>query len=131
MRSIRLPYVQLTDATDCVDDTASVHYNTVVNRNGVPAVDWNSAEHMRRVGQYQLGVIIGYNAMPPVKGRGSFVFVHICKGPRSPTAGCTALEMNALQSLAAWLDPRARPVVVQVPAGVYPRVRDMWTLPEL
>jgi D-alanyl-D-alanine dipeptidase len=131
MRSIHLPYLQLTDAIECVDDTASVHYNTVVNRNAVPAVDWKSAEHMRRVAQYRLGVIIGYNALPPVKGRGSCIFFHIWAGPRSTTVGCTALEMKALESLMAWLDRRARPVVVQVPAAVYPRVRDMWMLPHL
>src|SRR6266550_7148911 len=57
IRSVHLPYVQLTPTTECVDDTGSVHYNTVVDRNTVPHVDWNSSEHMRRVGQYQLGVI--------------------------------------------------------------------------
>ncbi len=46
MQSVALPYVQLTPTVDCVDDTASVHYNTVVDRAKVPKVDWNSAEHM-------------------------------------------------------------------------------------
>src|SRR5450830_1844155 len=49
MRSVRLPYVQLLSTTDCVDDTTSAHYNTVVDRAAVPRVDWNSAEHMRQV----------------------------------------------------------------------------------
>ncbi|HUQ21036.1 MAG TPA: L,D-transpeptidase family protein [Gemmatimonadaceae bacterium] len=131
MRWVHLPYVPLTDQTECVDDTASVHYNTVVERNKVPAVDWNSSEHMRRVGQYQVGIIIGYNALPPVKPRGSCVFFHIWKGPRSTTAGCTALERKDLEAMMAWLDPRRRPVVVQVPAAVYPHVREMWMLPSL
>ena len=58
MRAIHLPYVALTPNTECVDDTASVHYNTVVDRSAVPSVDWQSSEQMRNVGQYQLGAII-------------------------------------------------------------------------
>lgn len=131
MRSVRLPYVQLTPSTECVDDTASVHYNTVVDRRTVPQVDWKSAEHMRQVAQYRIGVIIGYNATPPIKSRGSCIFFHIWAGPRSTTVGCTALDAKELERLMAWLDPRARPVVVQVPATVYPLVRNEWALPAL
>lgn len=131
MRSVRLPYVQLTPSSECVDDTASVHYNTVVNRNAVPRVDWKSAELMRRIAQYRLGVIVGYNASPPVKARGSCIFFHIWAGPRSTTVGCTALDAKELERLMAWLDPRSRPVVVQVPAAVYLMVRAEWDLPAL
>src|SRR6476660_3683353 len=38
-RWVRLPYVQLTPGSDCVDDTLSTHYNTVVDRSAVP-LDW-------------------------------------------------------------------------------------------
>jgi len=131
MRWVRLQYVRLTTATDCVDDTASVHYNTVVNRDAVPRVDWQSAEHMRKVAQYRLGVIVGYNALPPVKARGSCIFFHIWAGPRSTTVGCTALDATELERLVAWLDPRARPVVVQVPAAVYSLMQVEWGLPPL
>lgn len=131
MRWVRLQYVQLTAATDCVDDTASVHYNTVVDRGAVPRVDWQSSEHMRKVAQYRLGVIVGYNALPPVKSRGSCIFFHIWAGPRSTTVGCTALDATELGRLVVWLDPRARPVVVQVPAAIYSLVRDEWGLPSL
>ena len=131
MQSVHLPYVQLASTTECVDDTASVHYNTVVDRDAVPKVDWSSSEHMRRVAQYKLGIIVGYNAMPPVKSRGSCIFFHIWAGPRSTTVGCTALDEKELERLVAWLDPRARPVVVQVPAAVYPRVQKDWRLPSL
>ncbi len=131
MRSVRLPYVQLTSTTECVDDTTSVHYNTVVNRDAVTRVDWQSAEHMRKVAQYRLGVIVGYNASPPVKARGSCIFFHIWAGPRSTTVGCTALDESELERLMLWLDPQARPVVVQVPAAVYPLVKAEWGLPTL
>lgn len=131
MRWVRLPYLPITSATECVDDTSSVHYNTIVDRSTVPRVEWQSAEQMRRIAQYQLGVIIDYNAGPPVKARGSCIFLHIWNGPRSTTVGCTALDATELARLVAWLDPRARPVVVQVPAAVYQHVRADWELPAL
>jgi L,D-peptidoglycan transpeptidase YkuD (ErfK/YbiS/YcfS/YnhG family) len=131
MRAIHLPYVALSSNIECVDDTASVHYNTVVDRSTVPSVDWLSSEKMRKVGQYRLGAIIGYNAAPPVKARGSCIFFHIWNGPRSTTVGCTALDAAELERLLEWLDPKSQPVVVQVPASVYPRLRDKLGLPLL
>jgi D-alanyl-D-alanine dipeptidase len=129
MRAVRLPYVQLLPTTDCVDDTASAHYNTVVDKASVPRVDWNSAEHMREVAQYKIGVIVGYNAAPPVKGRGSCIFLHIWAGPDSHTAGCTALEEAQLRDLMLWLDPAKRPLLVQLTANDYASLRARWKLP--
>ena len=87
MRSVQLPYVQLLPTTDCVDDTTSAHYNTVVDKAAVPRVDWNSAEHMRQVSQYEIGVIVGYNASPPIKFRRHWVLVFLarfCTDPAPP-----------------------------------------------
>ena len=129
MRTVNLPYVQLLPTTDCVDDIASAHYNTVVDRQSVASVDWNSAEHMREVAQYKTGVIVGYNAAPPVKGRGSCIFLHIWAGPTTPTAGCTAFPATEVESLVRWLDPTLRPMLVQLPAAEYARLRERWELP--
>ena len=83
---IRLPYVQLRTTTECVDDGRSVHYNTIVDRDGVSRVDWASSEKMRSIGQYEFGVHVAYNA-PPTPSRGSCIFLHIWAGPESVTAG--------------------------------------------
>jgi D-alanyl-D-alanine dipeptidase len=131
VRAVRLPYVQLLPTTDCVDDTASSHYNTVVDRAVVPHVDWNSAEHMLQVSQYAIGVIVGYNASPPIKGRGSCIFLHIWAGPDSHTAGCTAFDEAKLRELMLWLDPRKRPLLVQLTADQYDKVQSGWKLPAL
>jgi len=131
MRDVKLPYVQLLPSTDCVDDTASAHYNTVVDKAAVPRVDWNSAEHMREVPQYKIGVIVGYNATPPVKGRGSCIFLHIWTGPDSHTAGCTALDEEKLREVMAWLDPKRQPLFVQLTAQDYSALRSDWKLPAL
>ncbi len=126
---LRLPYAALQPGSDCVDDEASAYYNTVVDRAAVPKVDWNSAEHMRQIAVYRLGVIVGYNASPPRKGRGSCIFLHIWSGPASTTAGCTALDARALEALMRWLDASRRPAIVQLPAGEYGRFVAAWGLP--
>ena len=130
-RNVKLPYVQLLPTTDCVDDTASAHYNTVVDKTSVPRVDWNSAEHMREVQQYKIGVIVGYNAPSPVKGRGSCIFLHIWTGPASHTAGCTAFDEAKLWDVVVWLDPKRRPLFVQLTSHDYSALRADWKLPAI
>ena len=131
MRNVRLPYVELLPTTDCVDDVGSDHYNTVVDKSGVTRVDWNSAEHMREVGQYKIGVIVSYNASPPVKGRGSCIFLHIWNGPDSHTAGCTALDETRLRDVMQWLDPAKRPLLVQFTSDAYRQLQTRYGLPPL
>jgi L,D-peptidoglycan transpeptidase YkuD (ErfK/YbiS/YcfS/YnhG family) len=125
---IRLPYVQLRTTTECVDDSRSVHYNTIVNRDSVPRVDWGSSERMREIDQYAYGVHVAYNA-PPKPSRGSCIFLHIWAGPRSVTAGCTAMEESALRELMGWVDPGRRPMLVQLPSSALARVQRDWALP--
>ena len=131
MLQVRLPYVQLFPSTDCVDDTASIHYNTVVDKSRVSRVDWNSAEHMREINQYEIGVIVGYNASPPLKGRGSCIFLHIWNGPDSHTAGCTAFDETKLRAVLQWLDPTKNPLLVQLTSDAYTQLSTKYGLPTL
>ncbi|PYO50534.1 MAG: hypothetical protein DMD72_02150 [Gemmatimonadetes bacterium] len=131
MLQVRLPYVQLFPSTDCVDDTASIHYNTVVDKSRVSRVDWNSAEHMRQINQYEIGVIVGYNASPPLKGRGSCIFLHIWNGPDSHTAGCTAFDETKLRAVLQWLDPAKNPLLVQLTSDAYTQLSTKYGLPTL
>jgi D-alanyl-D-alanine dipeptidase len=126
---INMPYRPLTAGTECVDDTSSAYYNQVVERGAVRRVDWSSSERMRQVGQYRLGVIVGYNARPVRRGAGSCIFLHIWGGPRSPTVGCTAFAPQELETLLRWLDSRRRPTLVQLPAAEYEARRAGWGLP--
>lgn len=131
MSWLRMAYAPLISGSECVDDEASVHYNTVVDRSEVSRVDWTSAEHMRQINQYRIGVIVGYNAAPPKPGRGSCIFLHIWGGPASTTAGCTALDADRLEALMRWLDASRRPVLVQLPTAEYQRLQSAWRLPAL
>lgn len=129
MSWVHLPYLPLGSGTECVDDTASVHYNTIVDRARVPKVDWSSSEHMRQIPQYQVGVLVEYNTRPARIGHGSCIFLHIWDGPRSGTAGCTAFNRADVDQLLAWLEPERHPVLVQLPAAEYARLRQRWALP--
>lgn len=129
MSWVRLPYRPLGAGTECVDDTSSVHYNTIVERGQVPRVDWNSSEHMRRIKEYQVGVLVGYNSRPIRTGGGSCIFLHIWDGPGSNTAGCTAFPRADVERMLAWLDPEKHPVLVQLPSAQYARLKTPWALP--
>jgi L,D-peptidoglycan transpeptidase YkuD (ErfK/YbiS/YcfS/YnhG family) len=84
---------------------------------------------MRSIDQYRFGVIVGYNAAPPVAGRGSCIFLHIWAGPTSTTAGCTAMDAAVLGDVLHWLTPGARPALVQLTTAGYERLRGTWRLP--
>ena len=73
---------------------------------------------------------VGHNDRPVVPGGGSCIFLHLRSGPESVTAGCTALDAAPLERLLAWLDPAARPVLVQLPEGEYRARAAAWGLPE-
>jgi D-alanyl-D-alanine dipeptidase len=126
---VRLPYLQLQDGTECVDDSTSAHYNTLVQRPAVRTVDWASSEKMRSIDLYRLGVVVRYNAQPVRRGRGSCIFLHIWRSQGSPTAGCTAMPADDLEAVVRWLDPRRQPLLVQLPTREYARLRRAWSLP--
>lgn len=115
---LTIPYRPLSPGTVCVDDPGSVLYNRIVDPDTLsrsPA--WASAEPMRRDlshgdDLYRWGVEIRYNAQGE-PGAGSCIFFHVWRGPESPTVGCTAMDAADLLALARWLDPGAKPVVVQ------------------
>lgn len=130
VKALKLPYRHATTQLQCVDDVDSSHYNRIVDRGRVPRPDWTSHEEMLRDdGQYALGLVIAQNAGPVVRGRGSCVFLHVWRGSRLPTAGCTAAAAADVRQLALWLDADRNPVIVQLPNTEYVRRREMWRLP--
>ncbi len=128
---LTLPYVEVTPTLECVDDPASGHYNTLLERASVD-VDWKSSEQMREESPwYHWGVVVEYNTRPVVPGRGSCIFLHVGGEGGRGTAGCTAMGEPALKSLMKWLDPAQAPVLVQLPLDAYLALRTAWSLPAL
>lgn len=127
---IRLPYVQADSSIECVDDMRSRWYNRRVDRDTIPQPDWSSHEELRRNDHlYEWGVWVDHNSDPPAPGGGSCIFLHVWGGPGVATSGCTAMDEDDLRALLAWLDPRARPVLVQLPREAYGALRGAWELP--
>ena len=127
---VKLPYLALTDDVVGVDDVKSKFYNRIVRVDRETVKDWDSQETMRRAdGLYEWGVLVGHNTSPTVPGAGSCIFIHIWRGPGQPTAGCTAMSRDRVVGLVAWLDPQAKPVLVQLPRAAYRRLAGPWALP--
>jgi L,D-peptidoglycan transpeptidase YkuD (ErfK/YbiS/YcfS/YnhG family) len=50
---------------------------------------------------YDLIIVLGYNDVPRVRGRGSAIFVHLARDGYTPTAGCIGLSRHDLSMLLA------------------------------
>lgn len=129
MSWVRLPYRQATSNLLCIDDTSSACYNKIVDKGQIKT-DWNSHEDMhRKDDQYRLGIVVDHNADPVVPGDGSCIFIHIWAKPGAGTAGCTAMAGNHMEAILRWLDPKAKPVLIQLSEEAYIRYRSEWKLP--
>jgi D-alanyl-D-alanine dipeptidase len=127
---VRMPYVQVDASIECVDDSRSRYYNRRVDRDTIAQPDWTSHEEMRRPDPlYRWGVWVDHNSNPPRPMGGSCIFLHVWGGPGVATSGCTAMGEEDLRAVLAWLDRRARPVLVQLPRAEYASLRAAWDLP--
>lgn len=128
VQSVRLPYRCASADLRCVDDPGSAHYNQIVDRRDL-AVDWASAEEMRRPDQrYAIGAVIAHNP-DRQPGAGSCIFLHVHEAPGVPTAGCTAGALADIRRICGWLDAAAQPLIVQLPRAEYARHAEAWGLP--
>lgn len=129
---VKLPYTQLEEWTECIDDAKSTHYNKIVDRMQVGVYDWKSSEKMLEVGeQYELGVFVAYNSSPVVKENGSCIFLHVWKDAASGTAGCTAMERANMEKILGWLDADKNPALIQMPVEHYKYYQTSWNLPKI
>jgi D-alanyl-D-alanine dipeptidase len=126
--AVSLPYVQATPELRCVDDPKSNHYNRIVSITRT-AIDWKSAEHMRRRDDlYAIAIVVEHNTQQTEPGAGSCIFIHVWKGPDSGMTGCTAMPMQTLEGLAGWLRPNAA-ALVALPRSEYDALKRPWQLP--
>lgn len=124
------PYLRTTSATYCVEDVRSEHYNQLVDSTVTKTGRWERwSPLLRSDGLFRWGVVVRQNTLDTVVGAGSCVFLHIWRGPDQPTSGCTAMEPRHIEELLRWLNPEARPLLVQLPEPEYQNVRDAWALP--
>ena len=116
---MKMPYYALTQETEAIDDPDSRHYNQLLERNSVSRPDWRSSEKMRSDDvRYRWGIFVRQNTAA-VAGAGSCIFLHVWLSPQTATAGCTAMAESDLQRIIGWLDPAARPLLVQLPLAEF------------
>lgn len=125
-----LPYTSVDAAWKCVDDPASRHYNQILDQRAA-TIDWTSAEDMRRRDALYTWVVEIAHNPARATGAGSCVFLHVWGGPRSTTAGCTAMDEARLAALLGALDPARAPAFVLLPRAEYRALAAAWALPAL
>jgi L,D-peptidoglycan transpeptidase YkuD (ErfK/YbiS/YcfS/YnhG family) len=102
-----LPVRRIAPDDGWCEDPADRHYN---QRIEVPPR--SKADRLtRQDGRYDFIVEIDHNTRPRIAGRGSAVFIHVARPLYAPTAGCVALQVQALRRLLTRLGPRTRIVV--------------------
>ncbi len=124
------PYTQTRSTTYCVEDQRSEHYNQLIDSSVVAPNGWERWSEMARPdGLFDWGIVVRQNAPEVKRGAGSCVFLHIWRGPKKPTAGCTAMPKDALVEVLRWLDHDRHPLLVQLPDEAFKAVQSSWGLP--
>lgn len=83
------------------DDPRDRNYNRLIRHPY-----GRSAETMMRDdGLYDIGLVLGHNDRPRVRGRGSAIFVHLARPGLTPTEGCIAFTHRDLRAVLAQLRP--------------------------
>ncbi len=120
----KMPYIQADAELICVDDSRSDDYNKILDKN--ESDDPKSFEWMKREDDlYKIGLVIGHNREGK-KGAGSCIFFHIRKSEDAPTAGCSAMREEDLNTIMTWLDPAKKPKVVQIPRSYCPQAESLY-----
>jgi len=132
MKMVALPYRQLTNGVECVDDVKSTRYNSIVDRSQIVQPDWNSSEKKSEIAlEYRLGIVVDHNVNTVIPGGGSCIFMHIWKDATTGTSGCTAMAPEQMESLLPWLKPDRHPVLVQMPEAEFKAMQNYLLLPKL
>jgi L,D-peptidoglycan transpeptidase YkuD (ErfK/YbiS/YcfS/YnhG family) len=72
---------------------------------------------------YDVVGLLDWNISPRVNGRGSAIFLHLCRPGHQPTAGCIALERRHLALLLAAAGPQPEFLVAAKPRKTAPVAR--------
>ncbi|MGO2373869.1 MAG: L,D-transpeptidase family protein [Pseudoalteromonas prydzensis] len=131
-----MTYQGMTADDYCIDVKGSPFYNQMVDKSVVgEAAVKGSSEWMRRDiysqdNLYKKGLVVKHNSQN-IDGAGSCIFMHLWRAENKPTAGCTAMTEQNMDTLLAWLDEQKKPLLVSLPASQYQQKQLLWKLPTL
>ncbi len=123
-----LPYQHVDSNWQCVDDSQSSRYNTIVDKRAV-ANDWKSSEEMHRPDALYTWVVDVAHNPTRIPNGGSCIFLHVWGGAGSTTVGCTAMEEPRLARLIGTLSAAQQPMFVLLPRAEYEALAPAWELP--
>lgn len=113
-------YKQISKINECVDDTSSKYYNSIVSTLQIEK-NWKSSENMDDP-DYKYGVVISHNSSPVEKGCGSCIFFHLTGPKPKPTAGCTAMDEKSFLGFLRWINEKENPLLIQLPKEEYDKL---------
>ena len=97
----RLPLQKITEKMVWSDDPEDEDkYNRLIE---LPYL-YSHEKLWRNDDLYNIIVELGYNDKPPIKGRGSAIFMHLMAKDGSSTAGCISLRKSDLLQLISMID---------------------------
>ncbi len=107
MMNFLIPSETIAENDGWCDDPTSEFYNQHVK------IPFNgSAERLYRNDDlYDLVYVLNYNTNPIIPGKGSAIFLHICKDDFSHTEGCVAIEKKVLLELSKKINSQSRMIV--------------------
>ena len=116
-RTERFPYQQMSEVMEGIDDSNSRFYNRFLDPAQVPMRerDWTRTETVRAANPMFRWLVEVKHNWEQRPGYGSCIWLHVWQAPGVATAGCTAMDADALERLVHWLDARKRPLLVQLP----------------
>jgi L,D-peptidoglycan transpeptidase YkuD (ErfK/YbiS/YcfS/YnhG family) len=102
-----LPLRAIRSTDGWCEDPSDANYNRLVKLSARYRGDRLTREDQL----YDLIIVLGYNDVPRLRGRGSAIFVHLAREGYTPTAGCIGLSRRDLLLLLAQVR-RGSPIVV-------------------
>lgn len=102
--------------TVCVDDVRSPLYNRITTADAL--APGHSHEKMWKTSLYRQGLVVGHKTSAAKRG-GSCIFLHVWRGPGSPTAGCVAFSEADMRAVQGAFDGRPSAIAI-LPAGAEP-----------
>ena len=86
------------------DDTRSKKYNKEISF----PFKYRAEKLYRKDNIYNIFINIKYNHSPVIKGKGSAIFLHLCKKKYKETSGCVALEKKDFLKIIPLINKRTK-----------------------
>ena len=98
---------QISPVDGWCDDPKNKHYNKLIK---FPFS--GSAEKLYREDDlYDIICVINYNTEPIIPGKGSAIFLHVCKDDFAFTEGCVAVERDVLLKLSKLITSKSNIII--------------------